>query len=75
MKDYIKRGIVIALFGAFLLYLIYLAINGQQITTSAAANLNVISYILLMALSIYLVGFYGVYPIHIKFSRPALLVL
>jgi hypothetical protein len=75
MSDYIKRGIVIILFGAFLLYLLYLLIQGQAIVNAEYANLNVISYVLLIALCVYVVGFYGIYPIHIKFSRPALLVV
>ncbi|MDR2541170.1 MAG: hypothetical protein LBD11_05390 [Candidatus Peribacteria bacterium] len=32
-------------------------------------------YIILIALCLYIITFYGIYPIHIKFSRPALLVL
>jgi hypothetical protein len=33
MKDLIKKTIVIVVFGAFLGYLLYLALNGQSITT------------------------------------------
>ena len=75
MKDYIKRITVIILFGAFLLYLLYLLIQWQKITTVEYANLNVISYILLIALAVYIIALYGIYPLHIKFSRPALLVV
>ena len=75
MKDYAKRIIVIILFGAFLLYLLYLLIQWQQITTSEYSDLNIISYILLIALSLYIIALYGIYPLHIKFSRPALLVM
>jgi peptidoglycan/LPS O-acetylase OafA/YrhL len=75
MKDLVKRGIVMAIFLAFLFYLLSLIIQGQAITTPEYANLNVIIYSILIALCVYLVVFYGVYPIHIKFSRPGLLVV
>jgi peptidoglycan/LPS O-acetylase OafA/YrhL len=75
MKDYIKRAIVIILFGTFLIYLLYLLIQNQMITTTEYADLNLLSYILLIAFSVYLIALYGIYPLHIKFSRPALLVI
>ncbi|MDR0649962.1 MAG: hypothetical protein LBG59_00705 [Candidatus Peribacteria bacterium] len=75
MKDLIKRGIVIVIFLAFLFYLLSLIIQGQAITTPEYANLNVLTYSILIALCAYLTVFYGMYPLHIKFSRPALLVI
>jgi hydrogenase-4 membrane subunit HyfE len=75
MKDLIKRGIVIVIFLAFLFYLLSLIIQGQAITTPEYANLNVLIYSILIALCVYLIVFYGMYPLHIKFSRPALLVI
>lgn len=75
MKDTIKRGIVIAIFWAFLAYLGYLLFQGKAITTAEYANLNVIAYIILIALCIYIFIIYGIYPIHIRFSRTTLLVI
>jgi peptidoglycan/LPS O-acetylase OafA/YrhL len=75
MKDIIKRSIVIILFGAFLIYLLYLIIQGQAITTTEYANLNSITYAILIALCFYIIAIYGIYPIHVKFSRPTLLVV
>jgi peptidoglycan/LPS O-acetylase OafA/YrhL len=75
MKDYIKRAIVITIFGAFLAYILYILIQGQVITTSEYAHLNLTSYIFFIAISLCIVALYGIYPIHIKFSRPALLVI
>ena len=75
MKDIIKRSVVILLFGIFLAYLCYLLINGQQITTSEFWNLNIVSYILLIALCLFMITCYGIYPIHVRFSRSTLLVL
>jgi hydrogenase-4 membrane subunit HyfE len=75
MKDLIKRSIVIIIFLVFLVYLLYLAIQGQTITTGEYANLNIPLFVILIALCVYLTAFYGIYPLHIKFSRTALLVV
>jgi peptidoglycan/LPS O-acetylase OafA/YrhL len=75
MKDNIKRAIVVLLFGAFIAYLFYLIIQGYPITTPEFSNLNLIVNILLIALCMLIIAFYGIYPLHIRFSRPALLVL
>jgi purine-cytosine permease-like protein len=75
MKDLIKKTIVIVVFGAFLGYLLYLALNGQSITTLEFAHLNIWWYIILIGICLYIIAFYGIYPLHIKFSRPALLVV
>lgn len=75
MKDIIKRSIVFIVFWAFLLYLCYLLFQGQAITTPEYTHLNLIIHIILIIFCIYILGFYGIYPIHIKFSRPALFFL
>ncbi|MDR0606900.1 MAG: hypothetical protein LBG52_00770 [Candidatus Peribacteria bacterium] len=75
MKDRIKKIVVIVVFGAFLAYLLYLALNGQVITTSEFAHLNVLWYLILIGLCLYIIAFYGIYPLHINFSRAALLVI
>ncbi len=38
-------------------------------------NVNILFYLILIAISLYVSVFYGFYPIHIKFSRATLFVL
>ena len=52
-----------------------LLFQGQAITTPEYTHLNLIIQIILIIFCIYILGFYGIYPIHIKFSRPALFFL
>ena len=75
VKDNIKRSIVICLFGLFLLYLIILLINWEQITNSEYARMNIPMYIILMLVCLYMIALYWIYPIHVKFSRATALVI
>ena len=75
MKDNIKKSIVITLFGLFLISLFYLIIQWEPITNSEYARLNIPMYIILIAFCIYMIVFYWIYPIHIKFSRAVSLVI
>ena len=75
MKDAIKRGIVIAIFGLFLLYLVYLIIQWESIVKSAYAGRNIPMYIILILFCLYMICLYWIYPIHIKFSRATALVI
>ena len=75
IKDNIKRSFVILLFGLFLIYLIILLINWEQITNSEYTRLNIPMYIILMLICLYMIALYWVYPIHIKFSRATALVI
>lgn len=52
-----------------------MAIQGQAITTPEYTNINILMYIILIALCIYIVFIYGIYPIHIKFTRATLFVI
>ena len=74
-KDYIKRSIVIVIFWLFLFYLVYLLIQWESITNSEYARLNIPMYIILIAVCLYMIWLYWIYPIHIKFSRAAALVI
>ena len=69
MKDSIKRGIVIAIFWVFLLYLFWLIFNWVSIVDSEHSRFNIPLYVILISLCIYMIFFYWIYPIHIKFSR------
>lgn len=75
MRDSVKRSIVFIIFWAFLIYLVYLLIKWEPITTSQYANMNIPMYILLIALCIYMLIFYSIYPIYIRFSRSTALVI
>ena len=75
VSDNIKRSIVICIFGLFLFYLIFLLVRWEQITNSEYARMNIPMYIILMLVCLYMIAFYWVYPIHIKFSRATALVI
>ena len=75
MKDKIKRSIVITIFGLFLLYLFYLIVQWESIVKSEYANRNIPMYVILIIVCLYMICLYGIYPIHIKFSRATALVI
>ena len=75
MKDKIKRSIVITIFGLFLLYLVWLISQWTMIVQNQYAGRNIPMYIILIAVCLYMIWLYGIYPIHIKFSRATALVI
>ena len=75
MKDKIKRIIVIAIFWIFLLYLSWLISQWTSIVKSGYENLNIPMYIILILLCLYMIWLYGIYPIHIRFSRTTALFI
>ena len=75
MKDKIKRSIVITIFGLFLLYLFFLIIQWESIVKSEYSGRNIPMYIILIIFCLYIICFYWIYPIHIKFSRATALVI
>ena len=75
MKDKIKRSIVITIFGLFLLYLIWLISQWTMIVKDQYSGRNISMYIILIAVCLYMIWLYWIYPIHIKFSRATSLVI
>ena len=75
MKDKIKRSIVITIFGLFLLYLVWLISQWTMIVQNQYAWRNIPMYVILIAICLYMIWLYGIYPIHIKFSRATSLVI
>ncbi len=75
MSDKIKRWIVIAIFGLFLLYLVWLISQWESIVKSEYTNRNIPMYVILIAVCLYMIFLYGIYPIHIRFSRATALVI
>jgi len=75
MKDKIKRSIVITIFGLFLLYLVWLISQWTMIVQNQYAWRNIPMYVILIAICLYMIWLYGIYPIHIKFSRATALVI
>ena len=68
MKDRIKRSIVITIFWVFLIYLFWLIFKWESIVDNNSGR-NIPLYVILICLCIYMIFFYGIYPIHVKFSR------
>lgn len=75
MKDKIKRSIVITIFGLFLLYLVWLISQWTMIVQNQYAWRNIPMYVILIAICLYMIWLYGIYPINIKFSRATALVI
>ena len=75
MKDYIKRILVLIIFWIFAWYLLYCLAIWKPIVESQYSNMNLLFYIILIAISMYIAIFYWIYPIHISFSRSTLFVL
>ncbi len=75
MKDKIKRSIVITIFGLFLLYLIRLISQWSMIVQDQYSGRNISMYIILILLCLYMIWLYGIYPIHIRFSRSTAIVI
>ena len=75
MKDILKRGVVIVIFGVFLAYLIWLISQWTMIVKNQYENRNIPMYIVLILLCLYMIFLYGIYPIHIKFYRATALVI
>ena len=75
MKDKIKRSIVITIFGLFLLYLILLISQWNMIVKPEYSGRNIPMYVILIVLCLYMIWLYGIYPIHIRFSRATALFI
>ncbi len=75
MKDKIKRSIVITIFWLFLLYLVWLISQWTMIVKAEYSGFNIPMYVILIALCLYMIWLYWIYPIHIKFSRATSLVI
>ena len=75
MKDKIKRSIVITIFWLFLLYLVWLIFQWTMIVQNQYAGRNIPMYVILIAVCLYMIFLYGIYPIHIRFSRATALVI
>ena len=75
MKDFIKRILVLIIFWILAWYLIYSLIVWKPIVQSQYSNMNILFYLILIAICMYIAIFYWIYPIHIKFSRSTLFVL
>ena len=75
MKDKIKRSIVITIFGLFLFYLILLISQWSMIVKPEYSGRNIPMYVILIVLCLYMIWLYGIYPIHIRFSRATALFI
>lgn len=69
MRDYIKRVFVVLFFWLFALFLLWNLILWNAIVNSQYLDLNYPMYVILIALSVYIVACYGIVPTHVRFSR------
>lgn len=75
MRDALKRIGVITAFGTFSWYLIYSLIMQKPIVLPEYQHMNFVFCVVLIVISLYISIFYGIYPIHVRFSRATLFVL
>lgn len=75
MKDIIKRIIISVISWLFLGYLAYLFFWDITIVQSGFAEYNVIYYIVLTAICLFLFVLFGIYPVHFKLTKATLFVL
>ncbi|MFC2696000.1 hypothetical protein BSK20_04690 [SR1 bacterium human oral taxon HOT-345] len=75
MRDALKRIGVITAFGTFSGYLIYSLIMQKPIVLPEYQHMNFVFCVVLIVISLYISIFYGIYPIHVRFSRATLFVL
>jgi hydrogenase-4 membrane subunit HyfE len=74
MRDWIKRTSIIVIYGLFVWYLLYLAMQDVTIVSSQFSHLNDALFVLLFVFALYKFVLYGIYPVRIKFSKPSLFV-
>lgn len=75
MKDFLKRIWIVSFFGLFTAYLVYSMVTGVMIVVPQYVALNYVFYGFFLLLSLYIAVYYGIYPMHIKFSRAILFVI
>ena len=72
MKDLIKRISISVVSWMFLGYTVFLWMNNTIIAGSEYLRFNVYYFVLLLVIWLFLFVMFGVYPIHIKFTKPTL---
>lgn len=75
MKDIFKRIIISVISGWFLGYVAYLFFQNITIVQSGFIEYNMVYYIILLLICLFLFIFFGVYPIHFKMTKATLFVL
>lgn len=75
MKDIFKRIIISVISGWFLGYVAYLFFQNITIVQSGFIEYNMVYYIILLLICLFLFIFFGVYPVHFKMTKATLFVL
>lgn len=75
MKDLLKRIIVSAISGAFIGYLWFLFFADQQIVVQWFSEFNILYFIVLAVIWIYLFVLFGIHPMYMKITKTSLFVL
>lgn len=74
MKDIIKRLVIGVVSGGLIGYVFFLFMKGAIIVHGEFLEYNWIYYILLFVVCLYLFILFGIYPIHIRMTKPTLFV-
>lgn len=74
MKDIIKRVVISFVSWGFLWYLLFLFVNNATIVQWAYSEYNILYYIILTVICLYLFILFGIYPVHVKMTKATLFV-
>lgn len=75
MKDLIKRILISIISGWFLGYLGYLFFQNIMIVQWGFEQYNMIYYLILVLICLFLFIFFGVYPVHFRMTKATLFVM
>lgn len=75
MKDTIKRIIISIISWLFLGYLAYLFFQNTTIVQSWFAQYNMLYYLVLALVCVFLFMLFGIYPVHFRMTKATLFVL
>lgn len=75
MKDIIKRIIISVISWLFLGYLAYLFFQNTVIVQLAYIDYNILYYLILVAICLFLFILFGIYPVHFRLTKATLFVL
>jgi len=75
MKDLFKRIMISVVSGWFLGYVAYLFFQNITIVQSGFIEYNMVYYIILLLICLFLFVLFGIYPVHFKMTKATLFVL
>lgn len=75
MKDLFKRIMISVISGWFLGYVAYLFFQNITIVQSGFIEYNMVYYVILLLICLFLFVLFGIYPVHFKMTKATLFVL